>query len=119
MSALLAAGCGEDSPGSQPVAESVSEQLRFLDPESSLVTAMDLRFAEDNWEHVQRLASRGLREYRNTDPDAGFEVPPNASSTAGAFRRRTAPSANPSSRRTARKPVRPVDRRLEPTLVEP
>lgn len=77
MSALLAAGCGEDSPGSQPVAESVSEQLRFLDPESSLVTAIDLRFAEDNWEHVQRLASRGLREYRNTDPDAGFEVPPN------------------------------------------
>jgi hypothetical protein len=26
---------------------------------------------------VQRLASRGLREYRNVDPDAGLEVPPN------------------------------------------
>ena len=78
LTALFAVGCGsEDSPGSQPVAESVSEQLGFLEPESSLVAAVDLRFAEGNWEHVQRLISRGLREYRNVDPDAGFEVPPN------------------------------------------
>lgn len=76
--ALFAVGCGsEDSPDSQPVAESVSEQLRYIEPESSLVAAVDLRFAEGNWEHVQRLVSRGLREYRNIDPDAGLEVPPN------------------------------------------
>jgi hypothetical protein len=41
------------------------------------VAAVDLRFAEENWEHVQTLVSRGLREYRNVDPDAGLEVPPN------------------------------------------
>jgi hypothetical protein len=77
LSALFSVGCGEDSPDSQPVAESVSEQLGYLEPQSSLVAAVDLRFAEENWEHVQTLVSRGLREYRNVDPDAGLEVPPN------------------------------------------
>lgn len=75
--ALLANGCGEESPSATPVAAAVSEQLRYLEPGSSLVVAVDLRFAEDNWKHVQELISRGLREYRNVDPDAGLEVPPN------------------------------------------
>ncbi len=77
LSVLFSVGCGEDSPDSRPVAESVSEQLGYLEPQSSLVAAVDLRFAEENWEHVQTLVSRGLREYRNVDPDAGLEVPPN------------------------------------------
>ncbi len=76
LAAAMALGCGKDS-SSESVGQSVSEQLGFLEPESSLVTAIDLRFDGDNWEHVQRLASRGLREYRNVDPEAGLEVPPN------------------------------------------
>jgi len=76
-SALLLAGCGGDSSGGESVSGSVSEQLAYLEPDSSVVAAVDLRFGEENWKHLQALISRGLREYRNIDPESAVQVPPN------------------------------------------
>jgi len=71
------AGCGGDSSGGGSVSESVSGQLAYVDPDSSVVAAVDLRLGEENWTHLQAVISRGLREYRNIDPESAGQVPPN------------------------------------------
>lgn len=74
---LALAGCGGDDGPDAPVTEAIQDQLAYLDPESSVVAAVDLRYDTDNGERLRALVSRGLREYRSLDPDAATEVPPN------------------------------------------
>lgn len=65
------------------LADAVGDQLGYLDASSSLVAVIDLRYEEDNWEHVRALASRGLREYRAlATPD---ELPGGAPNVTGAL----------------------------------
>lgn len=47
LAACLLVGCGADDSeeGAGDVAASVAEQLRYLDPQSSTVVAVDLRWA--------------------------------------------------------------------------
>ncbi len=75
------AGCGEgdgDDDGGSGVAAAVTEQLKYVDPRSSAVVAVDLRYDERNWEHLRAIASRALRAYRNVaDPQERDEIPPN------------------------------------------
>jgi hypothetical protein len=60
------AACGSDGGGeSRTVAEAVERQLAYLDPESSLVAAVDLRYEEENWERVRELGDRLLSEARD------------------------------------------------------
>jgi hypothetical protein len=68
--ASVAAGCGSDEDTGTPggVAESVTEQLRYLDPQSSSVVAVDLRWEGDNWDDVKPLVERLLKAYREKQP---------------------------------------------------
>jgi len=75
--ALVLAGCGGGSGAGGSVSGSISDQLAYLEADSSVVAAVDLRFGQENWKHLQALISRGLREYRNIDPEAAGQVPPN------------------------------------------
>jgi hypothetical protein len=77
---VVLAGCGGGSDGGNDdtVAQSVEEQLGYLDPHSSAVIAIDLRYEERNWKHVRDVASRALRSIRaNADPDERNQIPPN------------------------------------------
>lgn len=60
------------------MAKSVPKQLRFLDPDSSLVAAVDLRLGAANRKRLKDLVSRGLREYRRQEPDSDGDVPEDA-----------------------------------------
>ncbi|MCA1697586.1 MAG: hypothetical protein LC790_01240 [Actinobacteria bacterium] len=76
--ALSLGGClgGDDRGGS--VAEEVRSQLRYLDPQSSLVAAVDLDYEGENWEQVRPLVSRLLQAYRErAAPDEGLRIAPN------------------------------------------
>lgn len=70
VSAVLVAGCGSDkeSASSGSVAESASEQLRYLDPQSSSVVAVDLRWDRGNWDDLKPLIGRLLKAYREELP---------------------------------------------------
>ena len=78
--ALALAGCGggDGEGGDGPrVAASVEDQLRYLDPGSSAVFAIDLRYEGRNWKHLRTVASRALRAFRDATPAedrAGFPV---------------------------------------------
>lgn len=81
--AVLAAlaGCGgdDDSPAADSrVAGAVADQLKYVDPKSSAVFAVDLRWEGRNLEHLRAIASRALRTYRrNTDEEDRAQIPPN------------------------------------------
>ena len=62
-------GCGEDEAAEKPLADQIAPQLRYLDPGSSLVGAIDLRYDEQNGERLRELVSRGLKEYRASEED--------------------------------------------------
>lgn len=83
LTLLLAAGCGGDGDGAEngsEVASRVERQLTYVDPQSSAVFAIDMRYEERNWKHLRDIASRGLRAYRDAaDPEVRREVPPNLS----------------------------------------
>ena len=68
--AVLLAGCGSDkeSASSGSVAESAAQQLRYLDPQSSSVVAVDLRWDGGNWADVKPLIGRLLKAYRDQLP---------------------------------------------------
>lgn len=80
VAALALGGCGGDGGegGDEArVAGSVEDQLRLLDPESSAVVAVDLRYERRNWEHLRSVASRALRAFRDATPPedrTGFPV---------------------------------------------
>jgi hypothetical protein len=70
------AACGSDeSPDSRAVTEAVEEQLAYLEPESSLVVALDLRYQEENWERLRALVDRLLSEARDVAGEG--DVPAN------------------------------------------
>jgi hypothetical protein len=66
LAACAIAACGSDDDGSESgtVAEAVEEQLGYLDPESALVMALDLRYEEENWESLRAIADRVFDEAR-------------------------------------------------------
>jgi hypothetical protein len=69
LAAMTLAACGggdDDARGS--VAGMVGDQLRFVDPQSSSVVAVDLRYDGPNWEDLRPLVSRILRAYREAAP---------------------------------------------------
>ena len=69
---------GEDEQTGGDVAGAVRAQLPYLDPASSLVAAVDMRFEGTNWRHLRGLASRVLREYRSeAEPEERAQIPPN------------------------------------------
>jgi hypothetical protein len=73
-------GCGSEESGKAgAVTDAVEEQLAYLEPESSLALALDLRYEEENWEQLRPLASRVLSEVRETvEPEDRLQVPANA-----------------------------------------
>jgi hypothetical protein len=75
--ASLVAACGseEDGAGGGSVTQAVKEQLRYLDPESVLVVAIDLRYEGENLESLRGIADRVLEETRGV---VEGEVPENA-----------------------------------------
>jgi hypothetical protein len=77
-SSVLAA-CGSDDGGGESgtVAQAVEEQLGYIDPESALVVAVDLRYEEENWESLRGIADRVLEETRGVVETPGA-VPENA-----------------------------------------
>jgi hypothetical protein len=78
VAALLAA-CGSDDGdgGSGSVSEAVDEQLAYLDPESALVAAVDLRYEEENWGNLRDIGDRLLDETRaEVAQEQREEVPP-------------------------------------------
>jgi hypothetical protein len=78
-SALVACGSDDGGGESGTVAEAVEEQLGYLDPDSALVVALDMRYEEENWESLRRIADRVLEETRGVvDPEARSDVPDDA-----------------------------------------
>jgi hypothetical protein len=69
----LLAACGSEEDGGEGAA--ASEQLGYLDPDSSLVVRVDLRWEEENWESLRAIADRVLEDVRGV---AGPEVPADA-----------------------------------------
>ncbi|MFN2615533.1 MAG: hypothetical protein ABR581_00245 [Thermoleophilaceae bacterium] len=70
---------GDDGSGGD-VAASVERQLAYLDPKSSLVATVDMRFDKRNWRHLRAIASRVLREYRSqAPPEERRQIPLNVS----------------------------------------
>ena len=85
-SLLAACGSEEDSGESGTVAKAVEEQLRYLDPESALVVAVDLRYDEENWESLRGITDRVLEETRGVvEPESRDDVPPDADAALGEF----------------------------------
>ena len=73
VAALILRG-GEDEPAAA-LESVVEDQLRYLSPRSSAVVAVDLRYREANWRHLDSLASRLLREYAATQGVDRDEIP--------------------------------------------
>lgn len=79
---------GDEDEGGQDIAAAVEGQLSYVDPGSSLVAAVDMRFEGENWGYVRALASRVLREYRSgVDLEQRGEIPPNLSGALEALSR--------------------------------
>jgi hypothetical protein len=85
VASLIAAACGSEDGdgGSGSVADAVEEQLGYVDPESALVVAVDMRYDNENWESLRRITDRVLDETRTvvepsergavpSDPDAAL-----------------------------------------------
>jgi hypothetical protein len=71
-------GDGDDEGAARTgVASAVADQLGYLDPDSSLVLAIDMRYENRNWEHLRELISKGLREYGALADEEEFPVPLN------------------------------------------
>jgi hypothetical protein len=65
LASFVLAACGSEEGGeSGTVAQAVEEQLGYLDPESALVVALDLRYEDENWESLRGTADRVLEETR-------------------------------------------------------
>jgi hypothetical protein len=65
VSSLALAACGsEESSDSGTVAQAVAGQLAYLEPESALVVAVDLRYEEENWERLRAVGDRLIDEAR-------------------------------------------------------
>ena len=78
VAASVLAACGSDDGEreSGTVAEAVEEQLGYLDPESALVVAVDMRYEEENWEALRRIADRVFEESRRVvAPDDRDDIP--------------------------------------------
>jgi hypothetical protein len=75
-----ASACGSDQQGDgRAVTAAVEDQVAYLEPESSLALALDLRYEEENWERLRPLVSRVLSELRGVvGPEERLELPPNA-----------------------------------------
>lgn len=57
--------CGsEDGGESGTAAEAVKEQLAYVDPASSLVVVVDMRWEDENWESLRAIGDRLLDEAR-------------------------------------------------------
>jgi hypothetical protein len=68
------------------VAEAVKEELGYLDPDSALVVALDLRYEEENWESLRRVADRVLEETRGVvAPESRDAVPEDAEAAVAEF----------------------------------
>nr|MDQ5808694.1 hypothetical protein [Actinomycetota bacterium] len=82
--AALASGCGGDDEASSgaSVAEAAAEQLRYLDPQSSSVIAVDLRWNGDNWGDVKPLVDRMLKAVREGRPPAERAATPETAEDA-------------------------------------
>lgn len=84
MVTLLALGaataCGsEDRGNARAVTDAVEHQLAYLEPESSLVLTLDLRYEEENWDRLRPLISRVLGQVRDSvEPEERLQVPANA-----------------------------------------
>ena len=68
----LLGGCGADDSeegSGGDVAGAVGEQLRYLDPQSSTVVAIDLRWDGENWRTLRPIVDRVLAAARDADPD--------------------------------------------------
>jgi hypothetical protein len=86
VASLLAACGSEDGGESSTAAEAVEEQLAYIDPESALVVAVDLRYEEENWESLRGIADRVLEETRGVvEPESRGEVPADADAAMGEF----------------------------------
>jgi hypothetical protein len=85
--ALVLAACGsEESRDSGTVTEDVREQLAYLEPESALVVAVDLRYEEENWESLRAIADRLLEETRDVaDAESQRELPADAQAALAEF----------------------------------
>ena len=66
VAASVQAACGADDGGGESgsVAEAVEEQLAYVDPNSALVVAVDMRWEEENWESLRAMGDRLLEEAR-------------------------------------------------------
>jgi hypothetical protein len=90
VAASVLAACGSDDGGGESgsVAEAVEEQLGYLDPESALVVALDLRYEEENWESLRGIADRVLEETRGVvEPESRRDVPEDAEAAVAEFTR--------------------------------
>jgi hypothetical protein len=79
--ALVLAACGseEESRESGAVSADVEEQLAYLEPDSALVVALDMRYEEENWESLRGIADRVLEETRGVvEPEFRDGVPQDA-----------------------------------------
>jgi hypothetical protein len=86
--ALAACGSGESDGGSGSVAESVEEHLGYLEPESSAVVVVDMRYEEENWQSLLGIADRLLEEARSAaEPGDRGDVPADAQEALGEFTR--------------------------------
>jgi hypothetical protein len=82
----LAVACNssERQAPKESLAQTLAPQLAYLDVDSSLAVAVDLRFKADNWDQLRPLTSRLLREY-GSQADDGEVVPPNAEGALAAL----------------------------------
>ncbi len=72
LAVCLLGGCGADDSeegSGGDVAGAVAEQLRYLDPQSSTVVAIDLRWDGENWRTFRPIVDRVLAAERDADPD--------------------------------------------------
>jgi hypothetical protein len=72
LAACLLGACGADDSkegSGGEVAAAVSEQLRYLDPQSEAVIAIDLRWKGENWKAFRPILDRVFAKWRETAPD--------------------------------------------------
>jgi hypothetical protein len=81
LASSVLAACGSDDGGGESgtVAEAVEQQLAYLQPESELVVAVDLRWEGENLESLRAITDRLLEETRGVvDAEQKGEVPADA-----------------------------------------
>src|SRR5919107_1004374 len=63
--ALSGAGCSDETAGEeQSIRDLLGPQLAYLEPDSSAVVAVDLRYDGDNWETLKPVVERSLQALR-------------------------------------------------------